>query len=183
MQRANGIWHYVHKDLCNKTVIPWFNSHKMPTAVTSLCSPWICSLETGPSSKQWPGDWEFLTRGIGLKSATCTGGLQLCCINLYAHSAICIDRVQIAEWYHHWYVHKVLCNTACFSDAHRRQILLFLSFDFLASAVLWHTCTGQWSADRTHSNTAFCNLCKKLCLQICLKIIGWSQASIQHDSS
>ena len=31
-------WH-VHKDLCNKTEGPWFDSHLMPSAVTSLCSP------------------------------------------------------------------------------------------------------------------------------------------------
>ena len=58
---------YVHKDLCNKTVRSRLRSPQMPPAVTSLCmrncSPWSDSLGTWQSQEQWPGDWEFSTRG------------------------------------------------------------------------------------------------------------------------
>ena len=97
----------------NKTVRSWVWSLLMPPTITSLCGPKSCSLGTGPShaSEQWPGYWEFSTRG---DSSWCT-------IQVWLHKSLCT------------YAHKDICNhiahmppnfkLECFWNANQSKML------------------------------------------------------------
>ena len=97
----------MHKDLCNHTARSRVRSPLMPPAVTRLCSRGATAREPGRAKGREPGTESARQGETGPKGAARTRGLQLCCINLCAHTAP--PSSQIAERC----VHKDSRNTPC----------------------------------------------------------------------